>query len=122
MKLLTAAVDAAPGGWTWTVPGELVIAAGDCDLADDEHHDPLHECMIAFVGMTSGKATTLAEVADVDVTQAQLLNLIRDYWRRAGVEATPAEGRQEAAAMLTDAEDHPLRTTLRRYGTALRPQ
>lgn len=121
MRLLVAAVDPDPAGFTWTVTGELVIAGAFCDLADDEHHDPTHECMVVFAGLASDRACTLARVADVDITRAQLRAGVRDHWRRCGVEAAPDEVEREAAAMLADAEDHRPGTLLRRYGTAMRP-
>lgn len=120
MKLLTAAVDSDPDGFTWTVPGELVTPASPCDVDGDEH-DPAHECLVAFTGLASGRGCTVARVADVDVAPAQLLEVVREHWRRLGVDAAADEARQEAAALLDDAAPWPVGALLRRYDDELQP-
>lgn len=117
MRLLVAAVDADPAGWTWTVPGELVHAAAFCDLADTENHDPAHDCLFSFVGVASGRACTLAQVADLEVTREQLADIV--WVRLIGTGADLTEAKAEVKAMLDAAANWPAGTRLRRHGEEL---
>lgn len=119
MKLLTAAVDIDPDGFSWTVPGELVVAYAWCDPNLGDNHDPEHECLYVFVGLASGKATTLARVSEVDMTRAQLLEAVRDSW--AGDTVTDEAIDDEAEELLRDAAPWPVGTFLRRYKDELCP-
>lgn len=121
MKLLVAAVDPDPAGWSWCVPGELVAVDAFCDLVDDPNHDPAHDCLYSFLGIASGKATTLARVAEVDHTRAQLLAVVEDSYTLAGMEVTAEELNAEADDLLADAADWPVGTLLKRYKDDLVP-
>jgi hypothetical protein len=122
MKLLVAAVDLDPAGWSWCVPGELVsVDAAGCELAGTDVHDPEHDCMFAFVGLVSGKATTLAEVRDLDMTREQLLEVIRSDFAEVGMDLTDEQANGEADQMLEDAEEWPPGTLVRRYADDLMP-
>lgn len=118
MKLLVAAVDGDPAGWSWTIPGELVLATNLCGLDDDPMHDPAHDCLFSFIGVVSGRATTCARVADVDHDRAQLLEVIRDFWAGDGADE---EIEADADALLADAEPYAVGTFLHRRGDELEP-
>lgn len=118
MKLLTAAVDGDPAGWSWTIPGELVVAANLCSLDGDPNHDPDHDCRTSFIGLVSGCATTCARVAELDHDRAQLLEAIRGCWDGEG---TDEELEAEADALLADAEPFAVGTFLHRRDDDLVP-
>lgn len=118
MKLLTAAVDGDPAGWSWCIPGELVFAANLCDLDGDPNHASDHDCRFSFVGMVSGYATTCAQVAELDHTREQLLEAVRDFWDG------PAEDEEleaEVDSLLADAAPYDVGTFLHRRDDELLP-
>ncbi|MET7399161.1 hypothetical protein ABZS66_37335 [Dactylosporangium sp. NPDC005572] len=79
MRLLVAAVDPDPAGWFWAVAGELVYLGFVCDR-DREKDVGGCGCRRSFTGLASGRATTTAVVADLEVDPDQLRQLLRDQF------------------------------------------
>ena len=66
-----------PDDFRWTNDGEVVmIGLMTCDSGCG--------CERSFTGLDSHKGTTVAVVADRDVTEEELLQMAADYCRRAG--------------------------------------
>lgn len=78
MHLLTAAGPAhhQPDDFSATVPGELVYLGPVCDR-DLTNSDQGCGCGRAFAGFSSNRYTTVALVADVDVTPDDLTSIVR---------------------------------------------
>ncbi|TGB15504.1 hypothetical protein [Streptomyces sp. MZ04] len=72
MKLLVPALDCnyrmSNADYSWTDPGEILTIGTNDD----------------FVGLDSGRFTTLGRVTDVNVTRAQVRQKITDYLTRTG--------------------------------------
>lgn len=64
------------GDYDWTVPGELVWVPMPCD-SDLVDPDGLCGCGRGFGGLTSHRATTTAEVKDLDITVDELRHALR---------------------------------------------
>lgn len=75
MKLLVAAVGDREDDFAYTVPGEVVMSAVPCDR--DLRAGGECGCSRAFIGLASGRATTAAVVADVEMEFEELLALLR---------------------------------------------
>lgn len=115
MKLLTAAVDPDPVGFSDAVPGELVYLGPVCGIDEaDEFGDGGCGCGRSFAGLASDRGTTLAVVADVDLTAAQLEVLVADSLRRAGWDVAEDLAHEVAADMVDAAAPFPVGTRVRR--------
>ncbi|GGM67622.1 hypothetical protein GCM10012275_42740 [Longimycelium tulufanense] len=68
--------------------GELVELTTTCDR-DRDNPDGSCGCARAFTGLTSGKATTTAEVVERDLTVEQHTAALHDSLRRAGWNDNP---------------------------------
>ncbi len=87
MKVLTATRRTQgdrPGDFCWTIPGELVRFGMTCDRDRLNPEGPCG-CGRSFAGLASSKATTTAEVRDLDMTRDDYLatlasNLQRNGW------------------------------------------
>lgn len=75
MRLLVAAAGPRAEDFAFTVPGELVRLAVACDR--DRSGDGECGCGRSFAGLSSGMATTVAVVAEVDVTREDLVAMLR---------------------------------------------
>lgn len=122
MKLLVAALDQAPDGFTWTVVGEPVRAETWCDVIinDPEHHNDDHDCLVSFLGLGSDRACTLAEVREVGLTFVQLREVVRDCWARLNVADVHEQDLvDEAEELIAEAEPWTVGTFLRRWHNQL---
>lgn len=74
MRVLVAPSRPDPrhGGFNYAIPGELVYKPPSCDSGQRG----VCGCEDSWVGVTSHKATTTAEVVDLDVTEDTYLRLI----------------------------------------------
>ena len=99
-----------PGDFRWTDPGELVIPSLiACDT-------PGCGCEVSFTGQRTGKATTLAVVADQPVSTQELRDRVIARARAAGWSESPdviAEMLARLALSLTVAADLPVGTEVR---------
>ena len=95
----------------WAIPGEVVYPDFVCDR--DITGDGGCGCARAFIGVTSGHATTCATVADLDITPDQLGELFADIARRK--QWTPGLADQMTAEVLDLAADWPEGTPIRRW-------
>ncbi|MCD0446367.1 hypothetical protein LO763_22385 [Glycomyces sp. A-F 0318] len=85
----------------WCVEGELVFAAPfvcDADAADPNGGCG---CGRGFAGLSSMKATTTAQVRDLDVTEAGVDVAVRSYLAQAGWAAQMTEGDLAASVTVT---------------------
>ena len=71
------------GDFSFCVPGELVYLASicDCDLLFPKHGCG---CSRAFAGLSSLRATTTAEVVDLEFTEADYVEAVASGLDRAG--------------------------------------
>lgn len=82
MRLLTAWSGSAPDDFAWTVIGELVEPAEVCGR--DELGDGDCGCARSFVGLASGRATTTAIVAELDIDEPTLTAIVADAYAAIG--------------------------------------
>jgi hypothetical protein len=108
--VLTASVGDQPGDFAWTVPGEMVYLGFVCDRDLMEGRDRGCGCGRSFSGLTSRKATTVAVVADLDLTRD---DIIRDGITQGGWSTEYAD--EAADITLTIAAEYPIGTRLRRW-------
>ena len=120
MRLLVAAHADGPGEFTWTIPGELVLLATVCDRDRPANGgDRGCGCSRAFVGFTSGKATTTAHIAEVDIDRVQLAQLVRDHLARSGWDPGPPDVADITDELIALGERWPTGTTVSRVGDAI---
>jgi hypothetical protein len=114
MKLLAAAEGAGPGpdGFAWSIPGELVFTA---DVHEDLRQHCMCGCVISFIGMTSGLATTTAVVVDLDLTREQLEAIARDHLTAPDEDEDPEWIAEFVADLLDAADPFPAGTLVRRH-------
>lgn len=115
MKLLVAATGTGPGDFAYAVPGELVMLGLVCDRDryawQDGQRDGGCGCGRAFAGLSTDRATTLALVSDVDVTEEQLVEIVGDAIARGGMWGTNAHA--IAADMIAAGADFDLGARVR---------
>lgn len=83
MRLLTAGlVPDDDGEFAFTIPGELVVPAVACDAQMYEPQEWCScGCTTAFLGIVSMHGTTCAVVADLDMTEQDLVDVLLDFVR-----------------------------------------
>jgi hypothetical protein len=110
-----------PGDFSWTVEGELVhfpVFVCDLDRRAAEAGEPLGGCGCgrAFAGMSSHKAGTTAEVADLDISREEYAAALASSLHACGwiPHEQPADpGVQEMAGDLLEfAASYPVGTVL----------
>ncbi|RSN71343.1 DUF7715 family protein [Actinomadura sp. WAC 06369] len=90
-------------GFTYTIPGELLYRPFACDSDQDG------QCGYgrAWVGITSRKGTTAAQIAEHDITVEEYAGLIAAHFTEVwGWD--PLDGRHEAAILAEIALEFPL--------------
>ncbi len=112
MKVLTAGAGDRPDDFAWTVPGEVVYFAEVC--ARDEHGDGGCGCGRAFAGVVTGRATSVAVVADLAMDRDDLAAMLADHLVHAGWSGIGVLARELAEEVAEHAGDHPEGTRLRR--------
>lgn len=112
MKLLTAAAGGDHDDFMHAVPGELVYLGVVCGL--DEFGDGSCGCGRAFTGFASGKGTTRAVVADVELDREDLLAMLRDRFTAGGWSDVDELATDYADELIEEGEAWPLGTRLRR--------
>jgi hypothetical protein len=111
MKLLAAAEGTGPDDFAWCIPGELVHTA---DVHEDLGEHCNCGCVVAFVGMTSRRATTTAVVVDLDLTRVQLEAIAREHLIGPDDEDDPEWVTEFVADLLDAADPFPVGTLVRR--------
>ena len=84
MKLLTATSETQgqrSNDFMWCAEGEIVKFGTECDGEDVDGHCG---CRRSMVGVECNKATTTMKVADVEITRDELVNALRDNYKKAG--------------------------------------
>lgn len=114
MQLLTAARGARADDFAHTVPGELVMVNPIvCDRDRNAERDQGCGCGRAFIGLTSGKATTLAVVAELDIDSDALVAIATDAL--AGMGYHHEDIGDLIADLIEDGQDYDMGTHLRRW-------
>lgn len=114
MRLPTAATDHAPGGFTWTRDGELVMVAFTCDRDREDPEGPdACGCGRAFAGLESHRATTLARIVEVPIDLGILRDIVhktlaRGGWVKGGdsISTTEMEMVADVAAEMVEIGEH----------------
>lgn len=116
MRLLTADAGDRPDDFAHTVPGEIVYLGVVCARDDPESiGDGSCGCGRSFAGVGTGMPTTVAVVADLDLTVDDLSAMLADRFTRSGW-ADPADLAPDAAAEILElAEPFEVGTRLRRW-------
>jgi hypothetical protein len=97
MKLLVAARGDRPDDFTRTVRGELVRIVGLCDRG--RFGDQRCGCRRGFAGLATGRCTSLAQIAELDITAGQYAALLGDALTREGKALAPARVARLAAEL-----------------------
>jgi hypothetical protein len=100
MRVLTAAVADGPDEFSWTVPGELVVLTVPCPAGH------ACGCTAGFAGLSSRRATSCAQVTDLDISAATLVAMLNDWPESTAMTL--------AGEVLTIAATYPVGTLLRR--------
>lgn len=112
MRLLTAWTGTAADDFSWTIPGELVEPVEVCTR--DELGEGDCGCSRSFVGLASGKATTTAIVAELDIDEPTLTAIVRDAYATIGWAADEQDIAATTAGLVELGERWPTGTVVRR--------
>jgi hypothetical protein len=113
VKLLTAVDLTGPDDWCGCVPGELVLLGIVC-ARDDAGGDGSCGCGRVFSGVATGKATTTALVAELEMDRGDLVALLRDTFASPRWIFAPADAETFADDMIETAEEFAVDTVVRR--------
>lgn len=115
MRVLTAGAGSRPEDFAHTIPGEIVYIGTICaaDLPEQGGNGRCG-CGRAFSGVASGKATTVAVVADLELTMDDLAAMLTDRFTRSGWKDPAEMGQGFAEEIVEEAETFPEGTRLRR--------
>ncbi|MDQ7910761.1 hypothetical protein RB614_40350 [Phytohabitans sp. ZYX-F-186] len=116
MRVLVASRGDLAEDYCWTVAGELVAVVSRCE----DVQCSLCDLCVAFVGVGSARATTVARVADVAITRDAYVEALHELYVREGVECTVDEAREEAEQLLALASTLAPGALVRRHGDELR--
>lgn len=118
MKVLVATTegqDVRGDDHCWALDGELVQLGFGYGAGED--HDEPSSCPQAFTGLSSGKCTTTALVADRPLTREDFLLAVAGAWQRdLGADIDDPEVRSIAADLLDLADQLPTGSILERAG------
>lgn len=129
MKVLVATekVDPRTRGFSYTVPGEIVYLAMMCDT--DARIIPPADgdcgCGRSFTGLSSHHATTLAEVAERELTPEDYIDLLVGYMAQVWPGEPDADDLESFVAAAVDtidiADEYDVGTVLVRSGDEVAP-
>jgi hypothetical protein len=115
MKLLVATTRTQgrrANDFSHCVEGELVTPYTPTCALDEADPDGGCGCGRAFAGLNSHKATTTAQIRNVDLTEADVLEAVRSSLEYSGWD--PADAPEIARELVTVAENFPVGAVLER--------
>jgi hypothetical protein len=103
------------GDFSWAVPGELVYLGVVCARDEQDPDGPnACGCAKAFTGLNSARATTTAEIREVELSADDIAEAVRSSMQQAGwtkLGVDPSEIVEELAGIV---DEHEVGTVLGR--------